>query len=518
MIKATGKSETVSRSRIFRNVVLASVLLIGVTLFYGAQTIINSNRHTTLMISDILEERLALATSLIHYKLRELDFVGGIVQEQEQKITHYLYFDKLKSIQLLLQEIALRHSIDEIFLLDEDKQLLATSGRIAGEDDLQGPYSKLVDIMPGQAGLAQLPSAILKNESSFADSENGLPDMLTTMKLVVPLSHGQGDIYGYVVLVKFVNGNRSIVGSLAEATDFPFVIYGENQQTILSNLTSAIVPYPEDGLLSYGGTSYIGKLEPLYDLSGSLLAEFAVFMDQTIPVKQRRQQIFNSLLGLGVIICIVLCINFLMYKLKKSCIDLERAKLGAEAANAPKAESLARMRPQKCALSDAIVNHGDLTLKSDLADEKTVSTLQEQPSQVVLPDVLPGLDLHNGLKRVAGNAALYLNLLSSFRRKFGSSDREIARALHTAQGDEAREILLRVKGVAGNTGALALQKAARELESAVDETDSKKVDELCGNFSKELHVVFQSVRSLENLYRETRSEEISSKGDAGLST
>ena len=376
------------QSRDVRGVVLAFAVLIFVTLMNGAYAIIVGNRNTNVMVSNSLEERLNVADSVLQYELRELDFVGGIVREQEQKIIHYLDFDKLRPIQVMLQTIALKQSMDKVFFLDEDKQLLVTNSRIVGEDAFHAPYERLVSVVTDKAGLERLPSSFFQDLSTLDDSTHSMPEMLTVMKRVVPMYHDLGDTYGYVVLIKFINGNESIAEELAEATGSPFVIYNSQHQAILSSFSSSNISYPDDDRLALSGISYVSKMIPLYDLSGDVLAELGVFLDQTILMKQRRRQMFNVGLPLAVISCIVLVLFRMMDNLKKSYWQLERARHEAEAANIAKSEFLANMSHEIRTPLNAIVGLGSLALKTHLTEQQHDYLTKIKSSSNVLLDLI----------------------------------------------------------------------------------------------------------------------------------
>nr|WP_276598067.1 PAS domain-containing hybrid sensor histidine kinase/response regulator [Roseateles koreensis] len=83
-----------------------------------------------------------------------------------------------------------------------------------------------------------------------------------------------------------------------------------------------------------------------------------------------------------------------------------------------------------------------------------------------LRQVVPSLDLALGLRRVAGNAALYLRLLREFAAHRSQADAEIEAALRI-DPVAARRAAHTLVGLAGNLGATALQLAAADLEAAL---------------------------------------------------
>jgi PAS domain S-box-containing protein len=86
------------------------------------------------------------------------------------------------------------------------------------------------------------------------------------------------------------------------------------------------------------------------------------------------------------------------------------------------------------------------------------------------PEALPaiaGLDMQDGLSRVAGNRKLYSKLLRQFAEQQGPAVAEVSAAL--AQGDIALagRLAHTLKGVAGNIGAKPVQAAAGALEKLI---------------------------------------------------
>jgi len=88
--------------------------------------------------------------------------------------------------------------------------------------------------------------------------------------------------------------------------------------------------------------------------------------------------------------------------------------------------------------------------------------------EVVLPEIA-GVNLADGLKRVAGNRKLYRDLLGQFAAKQGDAAAQVSAALASGDVKLAERIAHTVKGVAGNIGIKELQSSAQVLEKAIRE-------------------------------------------------
>ncbi len=92
-----------------------------------------------------------------------------------------------------------------------------------------------------------------------------------------------------------------------------------------------------------------------------------------------------------------------------------------------------------------------------------------------LPD-LPGLDVENGLRRVAGNRHLYLDLLRQFVDGQTDAAEAIAEALARGETETAERRAHTVKGVAGNIGATGASAAAAEVEQRIKTHDTGGIE------------------------------------------
>ncbi|MCF6345466.1 MAG: response regulator [Thiomicrorhabdus sp.] len=109
-------------------------------------------------------------------------------------------------------------------------------------------------------------------------------------------------------------------------------------------------------------------------------------------------------------------------------------------------------------ISVASTNHSHRISVSNVLDvQSTVNTI---PS-------LEGVNTELGLKRVGGDQALYLKILTKFREGQSHVLDEVQQALHKADRDKAKRIVHTLKGLAGSIGAEALQQDALALEQAI---------------------------------------------------
>ena len=103
-------------------------------------------------------------------------------------------------------------------------------------------------------------------------------------------------------------------------------------------------------------------------------------------------------------------------------------------------------------------------------EPRTSITLIKESGEVVLPEIV-GINLADGLKRVAGNRQLYRDLLGEFAVKQGNAAAEISIALDGGDLKLAERIAHTVKGVAGNLGITETQRVAEKLVMAIRESE-----------------------------------------------
>jgi two-component system sensor histidine kinase/response regulator len=120
--------------------------------------------------------------------------------------------------------------------------------------------------------------------------------------------------------------------------------------------------------------------------------------------------------------------------------------------------------------------------------------------------VLPGIDRATGLRRVAGNEALYDKLLLDFRRDYAASAGRIRAAVGEGRRADAEREAHTLKGVAGNIGATDLHRASQELDAALRLGDLARAASLLPEVERELSRVIQGLGPLAEQAAATRPQ------------
>jgi two-component system sensor histidine kinase/response regulator len=139
-------------------------------------------------------------------------------------------------------------------------------------------------------------------------------------------------------------------------------------------------------------------------------------------------------------------------------------------------------------------------------ERKAAETLPTPPDVRIPPEPgrpdpagLPGIDRTAGLRRVAGNETLYHKLLLDFHRDYAASAGRIRAAISENRLTDAERLAHTLKGVAGSIGAIDLQRATEELDSALRLNDLETTAVLLADAEQELSLV---IRGLEPLARQ----------------
>jgi PAS domain S-box-containing protein len=118
------------------------------------------------------------------------------------------------------------------------------------------------------------------------------------------------------------------------------------------------------------------------------------------------------------------------------------------------------------------------------------------PEGVVLPEIA-GINLADGLKRLAGNRRLYRDLLGKFAAEYGDVGAQISTALESGDLELAERIAHTVRGVAGNLGITEVPSVAQKLEDSL-RNDEGGILSLLAEFAR---LMTAQVHAIENALR-----------------
>jgi len=141
-----------------------------------------------------------------------------------------------------------------------------------------------------------------------------------------------------------------------------------------------------------------------------------------------------------------------------------------------------------------------LGVESQATPIHTATTQAKTTGEVILPEI-SGINLADGLRRLAGNGRLYRDLLGQFVAQQSGAAAQISAALESGDLKLAERIAHTVKGVSGNLGVTEVQSAAQKLEKAIREGEDS-VAALLGAFA---NVLGTQINAIDQALRESTS-------------
>jgi signal transduction histidine kinase/CheY-like chemotaxis protein len=119
------------------------------------------------------------------------------------------------------------------------------------------------------------------------------------------------------------------------------------------------------------------------------------------------------------------------------------------------------------------------------------ATKKNATDEAIVPEVA-GINVADGLNRVAGNGRLYRDLLGQFAAKQANAAAEISAAVETGDLKLAERIAHTIKGIAGNLGIVGVQSIAQKLEKAFRD-DGAAVSSVLAEFANVLNTQIQQI-------------------------
>ena len=133
--------------------------------------------------------------------------------------------------------------------------------------------------------------------------------------------------------------------------------------------------------------------------------------------------------------------------------------------------------------------------------------------EAVISEPIPGIDMPNALKRL-GSRTILRKLLISFRQENLETMQDLRAALARGDAQLVQRLVHTVKGVGGNLGATALAADALSLEEALKSGDADALHARLAAFEKNLSLLLNSIRALEERGAKFAGTEIKSSASA----
>jgi signal transduction histidine kinase/ActR/RegA family two-component response regulator len=254
--------------------------------------------------------RLNLVFTLHKRQIEENSIVANIVREQNQKLCDFLDYDNVKALTYMLKTLATIYNIDLVILFNENGNLITTypSGASIADPSL---YQGLLNIPSDWNGVGVIGPAILKEQYADEDQPVNGSGALSYISSVT-LLHDTGDVYGRVVLSRFIQDNSKLAETMAGISDMEVTYYDASRNPIFSTLESTRIPFPLENRMRVNENDFFAAHKEIVDHNGRSVGYLAVAFNEDLLLKHRNQIILNSLLPLIVAAVISLAIFLLL--------------------------------------------------------------------------------------------------------------------------------------------------------------------------------------------------------------
>ena len=300
------------KRKIIRSIIILFGLLVSTIIGSAAYIAYQENKAITQYIDRDLETKLKVVVSKQNSEVGKLKNTIRIIREQNQKLADYLDYDQIKPVKIMLQNMSHIHSIDLICLFDENGNLLTTT-QTNDETTVPSSYGLLIEDRQEKSGVEELPAAVLGNQFPVLKRQAKNQQVLC-FKSIVHLLHDTGDICGFVVLVKLINRNKSLMGEMAEISGAQILYYDRHRNTVATSFTETNLPYPEDNIIKHRGKTYLVRKKDLTNFAGQHIGNVMVALNNKPFVDQRRWLLWNILIPFITSVILLLALFFILKK------------------------------------------------------------------------------------------------------------------------------------------------------------------------------------------------------------
>jgi len=358
------------KRRIVLKIVLLFLLLMTSVIGTAAYSTFLESRRAGDLFSRELLRKIEIADSVQNGQIEKLRIISGIVKEQNQRYCDFLDYDNLSALTFMLKSISTIHGIDLAFVFDENGDLATTFPKGPHVKD-PSIYGSLIRDPGARTQVEQMSAAVLVDQiPDFIFSSKD--DQVLCFKSVISLLHDTGEIYGHVVLVKLINGNKKFAKRMADLSKSNIVYYDMYGKVILTNFTASKIPYPLKGIVALNGGEYRTKGVDVTDSKGQVVGRLIVAVDNKPFLEKRRYLLLRNLIPFftTAIICL-----FLFFLLKTRVFE--------------------KIRQLIVVLRGVMEGEGDLSIRLQIPPEKAADKNIDEVEQM-------GIDFNHMMDKLEG--------------------------------------------------------------------------------------------------------------------
>jgi len=268
--------------------------------------------HRRIIVS--LEGKLNIINTILLTELEKIKIISGIVKEQNQKLVEFIDYDRIRPLKLMMQNISTKHGVEAVLLFDEYKELL-TSSSFKQPSVAPEKFESFVG-KPGNIHFYNVDHDFLKfMNTEKVDTHQA--DVIC-IKSTIPLLHDTGDLYGFVVMIKPLNNNKTLIDKIAKITNVEIIIYDHHSHVVATSFEDRNIPMPKNKLITYQNIQYYVETRPLLGANDNELGIIAVAHNSKTILEDLHRQILTYVLPfMGTV-----CMSVLMFLfLKRRVID-----------------------------------------------------------------------------------------------------------------------------------------------------------------------------------------------------
>jgi len=297
------------KSTLFKLILLFLLLIVSVIGMAVYSTFLE-DRRADQQFSQEMQRKIEIASSVQNNQVDRLRIIAGIVKEQNQRYCDFLDYDNKPALTFMLKSIATIHDLSLAFVFDEHGDLITAYPR-GSEVKASTLYRGLIGDGRERTHITAIPAVLV------TDQIPGFPFRTKDrhalgIKAVIPLLHDTGEIYGFVVLVELINGNKNLVSRMADLSQAEIIYYDMEGRVLLTSFAGTGIPLPIEGRLEVDGQTYGVWGASVADGAGNAVGRLFVAANDRPFIEKRRLLIVRNLIPFLATVFIGMVLLFLL--------------------------------------------------------------------------------------------------------------------------------------------------------------------------------------------------------------